>query len=287
VAVTRSDRPVVDHRPRAEHEQLVRQTIERYGTGAAVPTHAERARTIVGAAKTATLSTIAADPAGHPFGSFVSYATDDTGRPILCLSDLAEHSKNLEHDTRASLLVAQIPQRPQLDADPLASGRVTVVGTLRRLDDTGEITDVRARYLAAHEQAYYVDFDDFSFFVLEPEAVRFVGGFGMMSWIDVPDYATAEPDPLVADATRIVEHMNEDHPDAVLQYARFLGGIEDTIGAEIIEVDRYGFDVLATTPGAERLVRISFAVDCVDAKTVREEMIRLVGAARAARPSPS
>lgn len=284
MAVTRTDVPFVDHRPRAEHEHLVRQTIERYGTGAAVPTHAERARTIVGAAKTATLSTISADPAGHPFGSFVSYATDDAGRPILCLSDLAEHSKNLERDTRASLLVAQIPQRPQQDADPLASGRVTVVGALLRVTDAETIADVRMRYLAAHEQAYYVDFDDFSFFVLEPEAVRFVGGFGMMSWVEVEEYTSAEPDPLTADAARIVEHMNDDHPDAVLQYARYLGDVQDVIGAEIIEVDRYGFDVLATTQGAERLVRISFAVDCVDAQSVRDEMIRLVGVARSARP---
>ena len=71
------------------------------------PSDAERGRTLLAATRTGTLATVAVDPAGFPFGSLVAYAVDDLGRPLLCLSDLAEHSRNLAADPRASLMAAR------------------------------------------------------------------------------------------------------------------------------------------------------------------------------------
>ena len=77
-----------------------------YDENVATPTHAERARTMAEGLKTGTLSTLAADPAGHPYGSFVTVAFDG-GHPVFLLSELAEHTKNLRGDSRASLMVAE------------------------------------------------------------------------------------------------------------------------------------------------------------------------------------
>src|SRR5919107_3502148 len=77
-----------------------------YDVNIPTPTHAERARTLVAQISTGTLCTIALDPEGYPYGSFVTVAFD-AGHPVFLISVLAEHTRNLERDRRASLLVAE------------------------------------------------------------------------------------------------------------------------------------------------------------------------------------
>lgn len=144
---------------------------------------AGEARALVSAARTATLSTIATRPAGHPFGSLVALAVDARGRPLLLLSSLAEHTKNLEASPRASILVAA--------EGGLAAARVTLLGRCVRVPDA-EIEEVRATYLAAQpEAAAWASFRDFAFWRLEIEDVRIVSGFGKMGWIAADDYASS------------------------------------------------------------------------------------------------
>src|SRR6478672_6629919 len=91
------------------------------------PTHAERVRTLVHGQQRGALSTVAADPAGYPFGSVVSYGLTDDGDPLVFVSLMAEHTQNAQRDPRASLLVTEpVPE----GADPLGSGGVTVLGLL-------------------------------------------------------------------------------------------------------------------------------------------------------------
>ncbi len=154
------------------------------------PNHAERCRTLAACARSGTLSTIARDPVGFPYGSLVSVATDDKGRPLLLLSRLAEHTKNLEACEDASVLLTE-PLGAH--AEPLALGRVTLLGPCRKIVEA-EMADVRDAFLALHPEAsHYVDFADFHFFRLEPIALRYVGGFGRMSFVNVAEYFTAEP----------------------------------------------------------------------------------------------
>src|SRR6478752_233099 len=95
------------------------------------PTHAERCRTLVDGARRGSLCTLAADPAGYPYGSVASYALDERGNPLFFVSTMAEHTQNALADPRASLLVTE----PVADgADPLASGRATLLGDLSRVD---------------------------------------------------------------------------------------------------------------------------------------------------------
>ncbi len=147
-------------------------------------TDARQARALVASAKTATLSTIATRPAGYPFGSLAAITADGRGRPLLLLSSLAEHTKNLAASPLASILVAE---------GGLASARVTLLGRAARVPEA-EVDEVRATYLAAHpDAAAWASFRDFAFYRLEVEEVRMVEGFGKMGWITAADYAAASP----------------------------------------------------------------------------------------------
>src|ERR1700675_1807262 len=105
------------------------------------PTFAERARTLVHQARTGTLATLSRRHPGHPFASIMPYALDERGRPLMLISTMAMHTENLQGDPRASLLVAQ----PDWAGDPLAAGRVTLMGDAVRLP-TADIAEARAAY---------------------------------------------------------------------------------------------------------------------------------------------
>jgi putative heme iron utilization protein len=138
---------------------------------------AKDAWTLLESQRTGVLATIAVEPAGHPYASLVLYALAlDT--PIFLLSRLAEHTRNLSMDGRASLLVST----PDV-ADPLANPRVTLLGIAERL--AHEAPAVREHFLKAHPSAReYADFGDFDFWQLKLLSARYIGGFGRMSWLD-------------------------------------------------------------------------------------------------------
>jgi putative heme iron utilization protein len=244
---------------------------------ARAPTHAERCRTLAAGAKSAALCTVARDPSGFPYGSLVTVAIDDVGRPLLLLSELAEHTGNLHAQPEASVLLTE-----PLGAhdQPLALGRVTILGPCARVARE-ESDAVRGAFLAQQPSAsYYVDFKDFAFYRVEPLALRYVGGFGRMSWVTAEDYRAAQPDPLAASAAGILKHMNDDHADAVLGYATSLAGIPDATSATMTAVDRYGFELATVTPKGPRATRLAFDVEVVTSDEVRRAMVALVKRAR-------
>lgn len=263
-----------DHgRPGAAAEPEAEHPVPR----ATAPSHAERCRTLAQQARTATLCTIARDPAGYPYGSLVTVAADARGRPLFLLSALAEHTGNLKARPEASLLVAE-PASGR--ADPLALGRMTLIGPCRPLDPA-EVAAARTLFLAAHPRAaHYVDFTDFAFYRLDPVSIRYVGGFGRMSWVDPAEYAAAEPDPLASEAAYILEHMNTDHADAVLAYAKGLAGIKDATAAIMISVDRYGFELDVITPSGPRAARLTFDAPVSTTEEVRKAMVAMAREAR-------
>ena len=151
------------------------------------PSYAERARTLVHLARSGMLSTLSRRHPGHPFGSVMPYAPDPKSAPLLLISSMAMHTQNLEADPRASLLVTESGGKE----DPLAAGRVTVMGRATRVAD-GERPAARATYLDRHPEArQWVYFEDFAFWRLEVSDVYFVGGFGAMGWVEAADYAAA------------------------------------------------------------------------------------------------
>ena len=148
------------------------------------PTHAERVRTLVLQTTIATLSTCSRKHAGFPFGSLMPYALDAGGRPIFLISNMAMHTQNLKADPHSSLFVTQAG----IDGDPLGAARVTLMGLTTPVPEN-EVAATREVYLATHENSrYWVDFADFGFFRLEVADVYYVGGFGVMGWVDSQDY---------------------------------------------------------------------------------------------------
>jgi heme iron utilization protein len=239
------------------------------------PAYAERARTLVEREHTGMLSTLSRRHAGYPFGSLMPYAPDDSGRPLLLISGLAMHTKNLEADPRASLFVAE----SSATEDPLAAGRVTLMGTAIRVPPA-ERTTVRAAYLDRHPGASnWVDFEDFAFWRLDLLDVYWVGGFGAMDWLVVGDYAGARPDPLRDAATDIMEHMNQDHHDALLTMARALAH-EEAEEARMVGVDRLGFKLRLRSGARLHSCRIAFPREVTSAPGCREVLIEMLRESR-------
>jgi putative heme iron utilization protein len=239
------------------------------GPGAPEPAFAEQARTLVHLGRTGTLGTLSRRHPGHPFVSIMPYAPDARGRPLLLISTLAMHTQNLAADPRASLLVAQPGD------DPLALARLTLMGHAGRLA-SGERPPAREAYLARHPNAiHWVDFDDFAFWRLDVADVYFVGGFGAMDWLTVPGYEAARPDPLADAAPGIVEHMNRDHADALILYARVLGELPAE-AAEMVAVDRLGFKLRVRAADGLHGRRIGFPREVTSAEQCRAVLIEML-----------
>jgi putative heme iron utilization protein len=243
------------------------------------PTHAERCRTLATQAQSATLSTHARHPEGYPYGSLVTIGWDREGSPLFLLSRLAEHAQNLAARSEASVLVAE----PLGDrGDPLALARMTLVGPCKKVPSE-DVAEVRAAFLAKNPSAsYYVDFDDFAFYRLETLALRYIGGFGRMSWVPPVEYHGSAPDPLASAAAGILSHMNEDHAEALVIVARVLGGLGGASRATMTAVDRYGFEFTAITPEGPRAKRLAFDETADTTTAVREAIVAMVKRARAA-----
>jgi putative heme iron utilization protein len=233
------------------------------------PSAAEEARTIAASANTGTLATLTAD--GDPWASFVTYGLLG-GAPVLCVSNLAEHGRNLAADPRASIAIVA----PNTDAgaaaaatsssDPLASGRVTLAGIVERPagDERAAARDAHLAAVAAAK--YYIDYSDFSLWVLRVQRVRWVGGYGRMDSATGDAYAAAEPDPVQPRAAGAIANLNADHADELVAMAKVLGGYPDTTRATCTGADRYGLDLRVVTERGVAYTRVGYAkpIDSID-----------------------
>jgi putative heme iron utilization protein len=245
-----------------------------YDPSIPTPSHAEQARTLAARVATGALATLALEPAGFPYGSFVTFALDGAA-PVLLISELAEHTRNLRADPRASLLLVEPG-----DGDPLARARVTLIGRAG-IPEGAELDGARAAYLAAHPRAAsFAEYGDFHFWRLAVESLRFIGGYGRMSWVTREEWAKAEPDPLAAQAAGILAHMNEDHAAVMVDYCRAFSRATDCTAATMTSVDRYGFTMSAMTGAGPRPIRVAFSRPLATVDEVRGEMVALAKRAR-------
>jgi heme iron utilization protein len=239
------------------------------------PSHAERARTLVNGAGRATMSTMAVDPHGYPFGSVVTYLADDQGRPWVLISTMAEHTRNAAADPRASVLIAEAAPE---GVDPLALSRVSLIGMLVRAEPTAEL---RTAFLDRHRGArFYVDFPDFQWWRLDILALRYVGGFGRMSWVGAGDYADAQPDPIAEHAAGIVSHMNADHADAQVELLQHFTGHLDIESALMTAVDRLGCDFDTLGARGSLPLRLPFPEPVTTTEAVRKTLVSMFHQAR-------
>ena len=225
-------------------------------------------RHLIRAAAKGSLATVMRESDGAPYASLAATATDPAGAPLLLLSDLADHTKNLKADNRVSLLLNSDEQHE----DPMAGARLTLQGRLIPTDGDA----AHRRYLARHAGAsLYIDFADFNLYRLVVDKAHLVAGFGRIHWIDGATLSIEPPSALTDAEADIVAHMNEDHSDAVHLYAtRLLGRGGDQW--RMTGVDAEGADLRCEN----EIARLTFERPVSNSTDVRKEMVRLVNKAR-------
>jgi hypothetical protein len=158
---------------------------------------------------------------GDPYCSLVNVATAADGAPLLLISRLAVHTKNIIADPRVSLMIDE-----RKEGDPLQGGRIMMVGTASVTDDP----NARRRYLDRQPEAeMFAGFADFSFYQMTLKSVHLVAGFGRIVDLKPAEVLTLTDDAneLVAAEPAVLAHMNKDHAEACRLYATKLLGAPD------------------------------------------------------------
>jgi putative heme iron utilization protein len=211
---------------------------------------------------------------GRPYVSLVALAFDSDATPLLLLSDLAQHSRDIAADAGVSLLFdGGVSRHPP--ADPLAEPRLTVLGEAARCDDPPLV----ARFIGRHPSAAaYAGFGDFHLYRVTIGRGHLVAGFGRISWIEGAALRFAgDGAALAAAEAGIVDHMNSDHADAVALFAERLVRRPGT-GWRMTGIDPEGVDLRR---GGET-ARLDFAAPALDPQAARQALIALTAAARQA-----
>ena len=228
------------------------------------------ARHLMRARPKAALATLNRE-GGLPYGSLINVATTPEGAPIILISTLAWHTQNLLDDPRGSILFDDTDGL----ADPLTGPRVTIMGRFEQTKDPA----IRKRYLARHPgAALYVDFGDFSFWTLHATEAHAVAGFGRIETIPAAEVllSTDQCAALSQAEERIVEHMNDDHADAVNLYATQLLGQEPGPW-QMTAIDTDGVDL----SNSECSVRLALPAPVSTAEEARDALVALAAKAKA------
>jgi heme iron utilization protein len=224
---------------------------------------AAHARRIMRQCLTTSLATV--DKSGAPFASLVLAACDMNASPVLLMSTLASHTRNIDRDGRVSLL---FDGTIALDV-PMTGSRVTVSGKLERSDQDRH----RQRFLRRHpDAALYADFGDFSFFSLQVDLAHLVAGFGQVNKIKSVDLLMSDPctDELGLREADILDHMNTDHSSALDNMARHFGGSAQS-GWLMTGMDAEGIDLRL----GHEVVRVEFPEILPDIDQARAFLVNL------------
>ena len=228
------------------------------------------ARLLLRRSRQGALATLMAG-SGDPYCSLVNVASHPDGSPILLISRLALHTKNILGDARVSLMLDE-----RAEGDPLEGSRIMLAGRAEEESKPEELAILRRRYLNAHPSAEaFVDFKDFSFFRIRPAAIHLVAGFGRIIDLKPEQFLTdiSDAETLLEAEQGAIEHMNADHLDAMNLYAtRLLGapdadwrctgcdpdGIDMAAGAKVLRLD---FPERVTGPGGLRKMLVKLVTD--------------------------
>lgn len=207
---------------------------------------------------------------GRPYVSLVATACEFDASPLLLLSDLAQHTKNLLADPRVSLLFEDTGEH----LDLLAGPRLTLLGRAERCDDPLAAARFAARHPAS---ADYAGFADFHLYRVAIERAHLVAGFGRIAWIEAEELRFATVAPALAGAEAgIVAHMNRDHLEAIALYAQHLLGLGGD-GWRITGVDPEGVDLHRPMDAGGETARLDFAAPVLTPDSARRSLAALAG----------
>lgn len=212
----------------------------------------------------AVLSTYSADVPGYPFGSVVPYCLDAEGRPVILVSSIAQHTKNLKADARASLIVLAAGD------DIQAAARLTLLGDFEPVPEAEmAVAERYYRYFPASRD--YHKTHDFAFWRLKPRRLRFIGGFGRIHWQEPAAVLQANPFDGEREAG-MVRHMNDDHADALRHYCAVAGiALSEGEPLRLVGLDASGMHLQS---GA-RILRIAFPRLVATPAEVREVLVAM------------
>lgn len=195
---------------------------------------ARAARNLLRHEQFGVLSTLSQKLGGYPFGSIAGYLLDAAACPLLLLSTLAEHTRNLEADPRVSLLAHE----KALDWQD--HGRITVIGQAARLP--GDTEALKRRYLRYFPSAAEtLALPDFFFYRITPEKIRFIGGFGDIHWVAPADFLLP-PTPLAGQEEALLSEVNQTQGAALCAWCAQVRQLQVKV-AEMVGIDADGFDL--------------------------------------------
>jgi len=234
---------------------------------------ARLARSLLRRRRQGALATLTAD-SGDPYCSLVNVASHADGSPILLISRLALHTKNILADSRVSLMLDE-----RAEGDPLEGSRIMLAG---RADEAGadDLPVLRRRYLNAHPSSKaFVNFNDFSFFRIRPSGAHLVAGFGRIVDLKPELFLTdiSDAGALLEAEQGAIDHMNADHRDAMNLYATKLLGA-GTADWSCTGCDPDGLDLQAST----KTLRLDFPRRIITPAALRQTLKELADQARAA-----
>ena len=231
------------------------------------------AKKLLRTVRSGALGTLTTD-GGFPFASLTTVATDHEGAPILLMSGLSAHTRNLAADSRASILLARIGK-----GDPLAHPRLTLVGRIEKAAEADRAL-LRARFLARHPKAaLYADFGDFAFYRLRGVSAHLNGGFAKaadFAWGDLVTDVSGAQDLLAAEEGALA-HLNDDHAEALSLYAQKLAG-EPAARWRATGLDPEGLDLMA----GDLTARLAFPERITGPQELRKILADLARQAREA-----
>ncbi len=229
----------------------------------------DAARRLLRQARSAALATTLHAENDWPYASLVTIACDVDASPILLLSDLADHSRNLAREPRACLMVEAASRRK----NPQTGPRLSVLGRVERSDEPRLLR----RFLARHPAArMYADFADFHIYRLHAHRGHFVGGFARAVWLegDALRCDAHAADALAGSEEEVIARINADHADTVEMLAnRQLG--RGGGGWRLVAIDPDGCDL----EHAGAFARIDFAAPVATPAALRQALADLAGRA--------
>jgi putative heme iron utilization protein len=234
---------------------------------------ARLARSLLRRSRQGALATLMAE-SGDPYCSLVNVASHADGSPILLISRLALHTRNIRADHRVSLMLDE-----RTEGDPLEGSRIMLAG---RAEQAGadDLPLLRRRYLNAHPSAEaFVNFSDFSFFRIRPSGAHLVAGFGRIVDLKPDQFLTdiSDAGALLEAEQGAIDHMNADHRYAMNLYATKLLGAE-AADWRCTGCDPDGMDMQAGT----KALRLDFPRRIVTPAALRQTLKELADQARAA-----
>jgi putative heme iron utilization protein len=220
-------------------------------------------------ARGCTRAALATSLNGGPYASLVLFAVDVDASPLLLLSDLAQHSRNIAFDPRISLLIDATEGHP----DPLTGSRLTLIGCAMKTDDPRRL----GRFVSHHpSSADYAGFRDFHLYRVVVDRAHLIAGFGRIDWIHGDNFLFAlDAGALAAAESEILKHMNTDHRDTIQHYAHGLLGRGGT-GWQMTGIDPEGMDLRCDGETA----RYQFGMRVLTPEAARAALVQLSSAAR-------